>query len=429
MSVCEYCGEKVGWFQTNHPACVTKASASRNVVEKLVFDGTLAGRSYDELFAEVQKVLTDSRVSFTSVRDALLQGANDAASQIALKSPVSKAEFDRLVRIFRGLDGSLNVHLSDEFRAQMVQRRWFATAQLTMSYVLWQVLNNITPNFDETGDTVAFNLRTGELPIFQTGNCVTYAEERTVTTNRSRSYQGLSLPVGGGIYYHIGGSQGHQERTSGLLPLDGGKILITTKSLYFGGQEKTFRIPLDHILRYQPYVDGVSVCEDRKAPKVFVFDYRGMDVGWFFYNLLSALSNPQASFKASEESQSAHQTEQCVTNLQNAFDTFRAANETFTNLFKNAVVGERTITTEDLAAYATPVEGLFAAALKLEEQFQFASTTAREKYHEARQSMETSWATFASVDDGQMNGDAYVPFLDEVAAFMKARNEAVDCGA
>jgi len=27
------------------------------------------------------------------------------------------------------------------------------------------------------------------------------------------------------------------------------------------------------------------------VPRVFVFDYRGMDAGWFFYNLLSALAN------------------------------------------------------------------------------------------------------------------------------------------
>jgi hypothetical protein len=125
------------------------------------------------------------------------------------------------------------------------------------------------------------------------------------------------------------------------------------------------------------------------------------------------------------EGHSAGPADQLIANCENAFDTFRAANETFTNLFKNAVAGERTITTDDLAAYTTPVEGLLSAALKLEEQFQFASTTAREKYHEALQGMETSWKTFASVDDGQMNGDAYVPFLDEVAAFMKARNDYV----
>ncbi|HEY7339010.1 MAG TPA: hypothetical protein VH639_29240 [Bryobacteraceae bacterium] len=215
MSGCEYCGEKVGWLQSSHPVCVTKANHSRKIAEKLISDGVLAGRNYDELSEEVQKLLADSHVSLKYIHDALDQGANDAASQIALKSPVSGSEFNRLVGIIRGFDGSPSALLSNEYVGQMVQRKWFAMAQLQMSYVLWQVLNNITPNFDETGEVVAFNLRAGEVPIFQTGDCVTYAEERTLS-NHSRSYRGLSIPVGGGIYYHIGGSQGHQERTSGL---------------------------------------------------------------------------------------------------------------------------------------------------------------------------------------------------------------------
>lgn len=269
-----------------------RVNNTARLLEKLVFDGTLAAMTYDDLSTEVQKVLAESHVSLKYVRDALLQGANDAASQIALKCPVPDIEFDRLVRIIQGLDGSLGTPLSADYAANMVKRRWFAMAQLHMSCLLWRVLNNVEPWFDETGEAVAFNLRAGEIPVFQTGNCVTYAEERTVA-NRTRSYQGLSVPVGYGIYYHIGGSQGHQERTSGLLPLDGGRILITTKSLYFGGQERSFRIPLDHVLRYEPYVDAVGVCEDNKTPRVFIFDYRGMDAGWFFYNLLVALTTKE----------------------------------------------------------------------------------------------------------------------------------------
>jgi hypothetical protein len=120
-----------------------------------------------------------------------------------------------------------------------------------------------------------------------------YAEERT-SSSHSRSFGGISLPVGGGIYYHIGGSQGHQERTSGLQQVDIGGILITSLAFYFGGQQTNLRIPLDRVLRYQPYIDGVGICESHGAPKVFVFDYRGMDAGWFFYNLLSALSKRHA---------------------------------------------------------------------------------------------------------------------------------------
>jgi hypothetical protein len=422
MSVCEFCGESAGWFQSRHPACVSNAADASEAVQKLVFDGAVAGRSYDELSGEVEKVLADRNVRLRYVRDSIFQGANDAASQVALKSPVSTSDFNRLVNIIRGFDGSLDAQLSSEYTAQMIQRQWFAMGQLPMSYVLWQVLNNITPNFDETGETVAFNLLPGELPIYQTGDCVTYSEERTITSH-SRSYQGLSLPVGGGIYYHIGGSQGHQERTSGLLPLDGGRILITNHSLYFGGQKTTLRIPLAHVLRYQSYVDGVGVCESHGAPKIFVFNYRGMDAGWFFYNLLSALSSPRVALKALEPS--AQQGNQFIINLQSAFDTFNAADDRFGDLMRGAVTGEGTITTDDLETYAATVEGLFAAAKELGAHFQFVSTAASKKYHEALQTVETSWATFVSVKDGHMSGDAYIPFLNDIAAFMKTRNEIV----
>lgn len=133
---------------------------------------------------------------------------------MALQSPISDEEFSRLVAILQGFEIS-------DYSAEYADRRWFGFAQLGMSSILWQVIHHKAPFFE---DAVEFNLRPDEIPIFQTGNCVTYAEERTVS-NHVRSFGGLSLPVGGGIYYHIGGSQGHQERTSGLLPLDGGKML------------------------------------------------------------------------------------------------------------------------------------------------------------------------------------------------------------
>jgi hypothetical protein len=281
MGLCDYCGEKAGWFQSSHPACIARAEGMGNTVKELAFSETLAGRSYAELAPEVQQALADKKVPFKYVREALLQGVNDAVSHIALQSPVSEEELNRLVAILEGCEITA-------YSAEYATRRWFGFSQLGMSAILWQVLHNRVPLFD---DELRFNLRFGETPIFQTGNTnVMYAEERTISSH-TRSFGGLSLPVGGGVYYHIGGSQGHQERVSGLQQLDVGGILITSLSLYFGGQTTTLRIPLDHVLRYQPYIDGVGVCESHGAPKVFVFDYKGMDTGWFFYNLLSALTN------------------------------------------------------------------------------------------------------------------------------------------
>lgn len=284
MSNCDYCGEKVSWFQSAHPACITRATDTGSTIKTLVRDETLAGKTYPQIDTEVQQALTDNRVPVKYVRESLLQGINDAASQIALGSPIPQEELIRVVDILQGFDITA-------YRTEWATRRWFGFAQLGMSHILWQVLHRVVPVFDGTID---FNLRGGEAPIFQTGTCVTYAEERTVS-NHARSYGGLSIPVGGGIYYHVGASEAQPQQTSGLVPLDGGTILITSHSLYFGGSKTTLRIPLDQVLRYQYYVDAVGVCESHGAPKVFVFDYRGMDTGWFFYNLLSALSSSIAS--------------------------------------------------------------------------------------------------------------------------------------
>jgi hypothetical protein len=386
-------------------------------VKELVFKNILARKTYTELAAEVQQILADNKVQSKYVQGDLHQGINDAISQIALQSPVSDDDFERLFAISEGFE--LNPTNNP---AEYAERCWFGVAQLALSHTLWQVLNHTAPLCDKAP---MFNLRSGETPIFQTGNAnVMYAEERTISSH-TRSFGGLSLPVGGGIYYHIGGSQGHQERTSGLQQLDIGGMLITSLALYFGGQKTTLRIPLDRVLRYQPYIDGVGVCESHGAPKVFVFDYRGMDTGWFFYNLLMALTNRPEPADGTGGDQSIIQTaKHAVVSLQKAFDTWSAAHDAFTNLFDTGVdVKQVTISIEDLEAYEKTVVGLFAAAHKLEENSLFVSQSVREVYHNALKGAEIRWTNFASANDGHVNGDAFVPFLNDLAAFMKARNE------
>src|ERR1035437_4020412 len=103
MSLCEYCGERAGWFHSNHPACVAKADSTGQTVKTLVFNGILAGKSYVDLSA-VQQVLADNKVKEQSVHEILLQGTNNAVSHIALQSPVSVDEWERLSGVLKGFD-------------------------------------------------------------------------------------------------------------------------------------------------------------------------------------------------------------------------------------------------------------------------------------------------------------------------------------
>jgi hypothetical protein len=279
MGQCDLCGESAGMFKSRHPACDAKADSLKRALRDLVLNGAVAGQSFSELNSQALATIQGNRLPIPFFRETMLRAADDAASQIAQKSPITEDELTRLVDLLRGFG------YPEGNRDEILRHKYYGMAFAGMSNTLWEVQNDRLPHFDAAGRTL-FNLHRGEEPIFSAGK-VTLAEERTVSTG-SRSYGGLSLPLGAGVYYHVGASQGH--KLSGLLPLDVGQMLITSQALYFGGQTTTLRISLANVLRYEPYIDGVGVCEAHGPPKVFVPDYSGMDTGWFFVNLLSTLT-------------------------------------------------------------------------------------------------------------------------------------------
>ncbi|HXB70974.1 MAG TPA: hypothetical protein VNY05_22255 [Candidatus Acidoferrales bacterium] len=284
MSLCEYCDQKTGWFQSTHPACVAKAGSTGQVVRQLVIDKVWAGGSLADITSGVAKLSSDNRVKEQYVREAILDGLSFVAGEMAKKSPVSDDEYRRIEPILSGY----------QYKADPSKKR-FGTLELSLSNMLWQASNNILPLW---GDAPAFNLRAGEVLCFQAGGVI-YAEEKTVSTGRG--YGGLSVPVGLGMYAHVGQSQA--QKVTGLMPLDGGQLAITSENVYFSGQNTTLQIPLRRVIRYQGYVDAIGICESHGAPKVFTFyqncefpdgrymrNATGYDLGWFLYPFLTALT-------------------------------------------------------------------------------------------------------------------------------------------
>lgn len=280
MGRCDLCGDNAGLFKSRHLACESTVETAKDTLRNLVRDGVTKGKTFEELCVDTAAEIRESGFAPSIFRDAMLVAANNAVANLSLAAPLSQDELVRVVDLLKGFG------FPEGNREAILKQHLFGMAYASMSSTLHEVQNGRLPYYDSTGRT-NFNLRPGEHPIVSAGK-VTYAEQRTINTS-SRSYGGLSLPVGAGVYYHIGGSQ--SQKTSGLLPLDVGEMLITTHALNFGGHTRTLRISLARVLRYEPYVDGVGVCESSGPPKVFVPDYSGMDTGWFFVNLLSTLTS------------------------------------------------------------------------------------------------------------------------------------------
>lgn len=280
MGKCDLCGDSAGIFKSRHPSCEMKAESLKHSLHDLVLNGVLAGMPFSELNTQTEIRIQEENLPKSRFQQTMLLAANDAAIQISQKSPISEDELIRLVDLLNGFGYPAGN------REEILRNRLFGMGFTSLSNILWEVHNDRPPYYDGAGK-MQFNLRPGEQPIFSAGN-VTFAEERTVNTG-SRTFGGLSVPIGAGIYYHFGASQA--RKVSGLLQIDVGAMLVTSQALYFGGQQRTMRISLAHVLRYEPYADGVGVCEAAGPPKVFVPDYSGMDTGWFLFNLLSTLTS------------------------------------------------------------------------------------------------------------------------------------------
>jgi len=284
VGLCEYCDQKAGFFQSVHPACVAKANSTAETVKTFVTKTIVDGGSLADIQLGLPPIIGNVKEQY--VHEAIQNGLNEGVGQVARKAPVSGDDFTRIEAIMTAYGVKTEI-----------SKRWFGFIALCQSNMLHQVLNSILPAWQ---DPPLFNLRHGEVLCYQTGRTVVYAEEKTVSTGRG--YGGVSLPVGHGIYAHLGESK--PQKVSGLIPLDAGQVAITSENFYFAGQKSTLQIPLRHVIRYQPYVDGVGICVSHGAPKVFTFNqscqfpdgrYLTVDVqwdsGWFLYPFLTALTN------------------------------------------------------------------------------------------------------------------------------------------
>jgi hypothetical protein len=284
MSLCPYCGEKAGWLQGSHPTCVAKANSTAETVRTFVIKTIVDGGSLADLQLGLPPIMANVKEQY--VHGAILNGLNEGASQAAKRAPVSDDDYTRIEAIMKAYEVCADV-----------SKGWFGLSDLAQSNMLYQVSNDILPAW---GDPPIFNLHHGEVLCYQTGVTVVYAEERTVSTGRS--YGGLSVPIGGGIYAHLGESR--PQKVSGVLPLDCGQAAITSENFYFAGQNTTLQISLRNVIRYQPYADGIGICESYGAPKICTFNQdcqfpdgssltveARYDVGWFLYPFLTALTH------------------------------------------------------------------------------------------------------------------------------------------
>ena len=118
-------------------------------------------------------------------------------------------------------------------------------------------------------------LKKGEIPHYYCNSVLT---ETRVKTGFVSGSQGVSIRVMKGVYYRIGGTRGHITKEEQLVETSRGTLIITNERMLLHPEKTTkpVSIPINKILSYKCYDDGVALYKDgREKPFIFLVNHAG----------------------------------------------------------------------------------------------------------------------------------------------------------
>ena len=277
MANCRYCGLKAGFFKETHEECSRDAETVLRKLEAAIANAVLKGIPASEVTPTLDSLKQEGRLANEGTTKSLLRAADKAALTLAHEQPASNYVLEQVGDLFSAaqpnfLTGGVNLKDYPGF------------ISLTFSNTLFQILHGETPYFNPS-TTINFRLSSDEQPILKRN--ARLAEYGNLP--KGGGSQSISLPIGGGLYYRLSASLPRSEET-GLVLLDEGELLITTKAIYFGGLKQALHLPYSSILRLESLADGIGIYQHHGTGKVLIPASLGFDDGWFFYNLIAALT-------------------------------------------------------------------------------------------------------------------------------------------
>jgi tetratricopeptide (TPR) repeat protein len=108
-------------------------------------------------------------------------------------------------------------------------------------------------------------------------------EVKSVSLGYSGGSHGVSFPIGGGIRYRVGGYRGHVVKEDRLLETSRGVLIISNQRLFLhpSAGHKPLSIPLNKILSYQCFENGIEVYKEGKEKGHFFSIGKGGSVELF----------------------------------------------------------------------------------------------------------------------------------------------------
>ncbi len=242
--------------------------------------GTLCKECKADNEANIAKIEADIATEFRNTK-----------SEIIINKDVTEQQIDFL----RKHNKKTLVSLYSE-----VYEEYISNKELDASEI--NALKKIQDSFNITDDDVGFNERVrpyiyvytikqeGTLPaislviedsspvILKKGEIVHFADSAVLKEIKSVSLgykggsHGVSFPIVGGIRYRVGAHRGNIQREDRLVETSRGALIITNKRFFLHPSpgNKPLSIPLNKILSYQCFGNGIEIYKDGREKGYFL---------------------------------------------------------------------------------------------------------------------------------------------------------------
>lgn len=278
MGDCVYCGKPVGFMRSKHAECEREhqeeqallRGAGGQLVQRLR-NGILGSQAMPALEADIRHLAKSSGIADYQMKPLLVNAFGKAVEDALMDDLLSQQEELRLLQFM----GQFRLGQDDLNKSG-------AFGRLVKSAVLRDLLEGKIPRRITFTTDLGVNLQKSESVLWVFEGTRYYEDKiRRETVGRT---QGVSIRVMKGVYYRVGGFRGRPVETQERRHIGDGRLVVTTKHMYFVSPQKSVRVPFAKIISFEPYEDGLGLTRDaaNALPQTFV-----TGDGWFSFNLVS----------------------------------------------------------------------------------------------------------------------------------------------